>query len=211
MQIERELPYNSSISLGFIHTRGLHIIVSRNINVPLPVSVCNPVTNPNLCRPNPNFGNISRYEGSGDSYYNGMVVSFNKRANRFAGVRVSYTYSKAIDNTGNAFFSSPQDNFNIRDDRGLSDNDQRHRLTISGTVNTPQADDGTLLHRVYGGFQFSYIYTYASSLAFNIFATAIQTLMTDQLVSDATPGADSTLHRSMRVLAVGLDLANGLD
>ena len=168
VQIERELPYNSSVSVGFIHTRGLHLIFSRNVNVPLPAAACPPATNPNLCRPNPNFGNIARAEGSGDSYYNGLVVSFNKRATHYAGVRVSYTLSKAIDNAGNFFFSSPQSNFNLRDDRGLSDNNQRHRLTISGTLNIPQADDSSLLHQVYGGFQLSYIYTYASSLPFNI-------------------------------------------
>jgi hypothetical protein len=164
VQVERELPFNSSVSLGFIHTRGHNLIVSRNVNVP----TCSVAINPNQCRPNPNFGNIGRFESSGDSYYDGLVVSFNKRANRFAGVRVSYTYSKAIDNAGNAFFFTPQNNFNLRDDRGLSDNDQRHRLTISGTLNTPQADDSSLLRQVYGGFQLSYIYTYASSLPFNI-------------------------------------------
>jgi hypothetical protein len=79
--------------------------------------------------------------------------------------RVSYTFSKAIDNTGNAFFSSPQDNFNIRDDRGFSDNDQRHRLTVSGQVNVPKAN------------QLSAIYTYDSPFPFNV-VTGGQTLQT---------------------------------
>lgn len=164
IQIERELPYNSSVSVGYINTRGLHLIISRNVNVP----TCTIAVDPNLCRPDPNFGNNGRFESSGNSDYNGLVVSFNKRANRFAGMRVSYTFSKAIDNAGNAFFSSPQNNFNLRDDRGLSDNDQRHRLTISGTLNTPQADNSSFMRQVYGGFQLSYIYTYASNLPFNV-------------------------------------------
>ena len=162
LQIERELTSSASLSVGYLHLRGLHLIVSRNINVPrFPASA----GVPNLGRPDTNWGNISRYESSGDSYYNGLVVSFNKRATRWAGLRVSYTLSKAIDDTGNFFFSTPQDNFNLRDDRGLSDNDQRHRLVVSGTLEAPESEKP---HHLLRGFQLSYIVTYASRLPFNV-------------------------------------------
>jgi hypothetical protein len=164
LQIERSLPWQSSVSIGWLHLRGLHIILSRNVNVP----TCTTAVNSNLCRPDANFGNISRYEGSGDSFYNGMVFSFNKRQGNWSTVRLSYTLSKAIDNTGNFFFSSPQNNFNLRDDRGLSDNDQRHRLTLSGTFNTPQTIENKFVRSIFSGFQASYILTYATKLPFNI-------------------------------------------
>lgn len=164
LQIERELPFDASVSVGYIYLRGLNLILSRNVNVPRPIN-CNVA---NLCRPDPNFGNISRFESSGDSYYNGLVVSFNKRQGRWASVRLSYTLSKAIDNAGNFFFSSPQNNFDLRDDRELSDNDQRHRLTLSGTLNAPSVNNSSLARQIFGGFQLSYIFTYASRLPFNI-------------------------------------------
>lgn len=165
LQIERELPGNASVSIGYLYLRGLHIIVSRNINVPrFPASA----GVANLGRPDPNWGNISRYESSGDSYYNGMIVAFNKRAARWATLRVSYTLSKTIDDAGNFFFSTPQNNFDLRDDRGLSDNDQRHRLVLSGTLEAPQTTSNDGLGRLLGGFQLSYIFTYASRLPFNI-------------------------------------------
>jgi len=164
-QIERELPGEASISIGYLHLRGLHLILSRNINVPrAPASA----GLPNLARPNPDWGNISRYESSGDSYYNGMIVSFNKRARRWASLRISYTLSKAIDDAGNFFFFTPQDNFNLRDDRGLADNDQRHRLVVSGTLEAPKGGKGKGLRRALRGFQLSYIFAYASRLPFNI-------------------------------------------
>ena len=166
LQIERELPFNASVSVGYLYLRGQHIILSRNVNVPR----CTAAVDSNLCRPDPNFGNISRYEGSGDSYYNGLVASFNKRQGDWATVRVSYTLSKSIDNSGNFFFSSPQDNSNLRGERGLSDNDQRHRLTISGTSNTPKTIENEFARKAFGGFQVSYIYTYASKLPFNVLA-----------------------------------------
>jgi hypothetical protein len=166
LQLERELPWDSSVSVGYVHLRGMHIILSRNVNVPR----CAAAADPNLCRPDPNFGNVSRFEGSGDSYYDGMVVSFNKRQGRWATARVSYTLSRAIDDAGNFFFSTPQDNANLRGDKGLSDNDQRHRLTLSGTFNLPVNLENRFTRQALGDFQLSYIFTYASRLPFNVLA-----------------------------------------
>ena len=165
LQIERELPGNAVVSVGYLHVRGLHLILSRNANVPrFPASA----GIPNLGRPDPNWGNISRFEGSGKSNYDGMVVSFNKRAARWANLRVSYTLSKTIDDAGNFFFSSVQDNFNIRDDRGLSDNDQRHRLVVSGSIEAPEQGNSKGFQRALRGFQFGYIFSYGSHLPFNV-------------------------------------------
>ncbi|MBV9959891.1 MAG: TonB-dependent receptor, partial [Acidobacteria bacterium] len=164
-QIERELPWHASLSAGYIHLRGLHLILSRNVNVPrFPASA----GVPNLGRPNPNFGNIGRFESSGDSYYNGFVATYNQRASRWNSLRVSYTFSKTIDNAGNFFFSTPQNNFDLRDDRGLSDNDQRHRLTLSGSLEAPREANASGLRRALEGFQLNYIFTYASRLPFNV-------------------------------------------
>lgn len=169
LQIERELGANTSLAIGYLHTRGLHIILSRNVNVPtLSAAEATRLGVANLGRPNPNFGNISRYESSGDSYYNAMTVSLNRRFRRWVGGRLSYTYAKAMDDTGTAFFYTPQDNFNLRDDRGLSDNDQRHVLAMSSTLAVPEAAHGNVLWRVAEGFQLSPIFRYSSALPFNI-------------------------------------------
>jgi hypothetical protein len=165
LQIERELPGNAVVSVGYLHLRGLHVILSRNVNVPtVPASA----GIPNLGRPDPNWGNIGRFESSGTSNYDGMVVAFNKRAAHWANVRVSYTLSKTIDDAGNFFFSTVQNNIDIRDDRGLSDNDQRHRLVVSGSIEAPQEGKSEGFQRALRGFQFGYIFTYASRLPFNV-------------------------------------------
>ena len=165
LQIERELSSNTSLAIGYLHTRGLHVVLSRNVNVPrFPASA----GVPNLGRPNPNFANIGRFESSGDSYYNGMTVSLNRRFTGWAGARFSYTFSKAVDDAGNAFFFTPQDNFNLRDDRGRGDNDQRHRLTLSGTFEVPEIKTDSLWRRTAEGFQLSYIFSYGSPLPFNV-------------------------------------------
>jgi hypothetical protein len=165
VQVERELPSDSSLSIGYTYLRGMHLILSRNVNVPrFPASA----GVANLGRPDPRFANVSRFESAGVSSYSGLNVSFNKRAGRYAGVRLSYTLSKAIDNAGNFFFFVPQNNSDLRDERGLSDNDQRHRLTLSGSFEAPRTDGGGAMRRALGGFQLSYIFSYASRLPFNI-------------------------------------------
>jgi hypothetical protein len=167
VQIERELWGEARLSVGYLHLRGLHLILSRNVNVPrFPASA----GVPNLGRPDPNFGNISRFESSGDSYYNGLVVAFDKRAASWASLRASYTLSKSVDNAGNFFFSTPQDNFDLRGERGLSDNDQRHRLVLSGSLEAPRSSNASLLRRALEGLQMSYIFTCASRLPFNVLA-----------------------------------------
>jgi len=165
LQVERELPGELVASVGYIHLRGLHLILSRNANVPT-VPASSGI--PNLGRPDPNWGNISRFESSGNSSYDGMLISINKRAGRWGQLRVSYTLSKTIDDAGNFFFSTVQNNFNIQDDRGLSDNDQRHRLVFSGSLEVPHEQRKSMLRRLANDFQFGYIFTYASRLPFNV-------------------------------------------
>jgi carboxypeptidase family protein len=164
IQIERQLPGNALLSVGYLHLRGFHLIASRNVNVPtVPASA----GIPNLGRPDPNWGNIGRFEGAGDSFYHGMIVSFSDRIGSWTNVRVSYTLSKTTDDAGNFFFSTPQNNFDLRDDLGRSDNDQRHRLVVSGLFRAPEGKRHGWQSAL-RGFQLSYIFTYASRLPFNV-------------------------------------------
>jgi hypothetical protein len=202
LQIERELTASASLSVGYMRTRGLHMILSRNANVPrFPVSA----GAPNQGRPNPNFANISRFEGSGDSYYNGLTVSLNRRFRRWAGARMSYTFSKAIDNTGNAFFFTPQDNFNLRDERGRGDNDQRHVLALSGSLAAPETADGGLWRRAIAGFQLSSIFRYGSALPFNILTGADRN--NDTSVNDRPVGVGRNTGEGFDFAALDLRLS----
>lgn len=165
VQVERELSFDASLSVGYQRLRGLHLILSRNLNVPrFPASA----GVPNAGRPDPRFANVGRFESSGESAYDGLTVSLNRRASGWAGLRLSYTYSKATDNAGNFFFFTPQDNANLRAEEGLSDNDQRHRLSVSGTLEAPSGRAARGLSRALAGWQLSYIFTYTSALPFNV-------------------------------------------
>lgn len=161
-EIEHQLNNKSTLSLGYEHLRGLHLIMSQNLNVP----AC--AASFNLCRPVSTYGNNAQYKSTGDSYYDGLTLSWVERPVSWANFRASYTFSKAIDDVGQFFFSSPQNNFNIAADRARSDNDQRHRLVASGTVSTPASRGNAIWSRLSNGFMLSSILSYNSALPFNV-------------------------------------------
>jgi outer membrane receptor protein involved in Fe transport len=133
LQYEQQIGAASSASIGVEHLRGRNIIMSRKIST----------TN-------------TQFQSIGDSWYDGVTVAVTKRPVSWGSIRLSYTFSKGLDTSGNFFFSQPQDANDIAAERGRSDNDQRHRLSLSGTLNMPRH------------WMLSYIASYASALPFNI-------------------------------------------
>jgi hypothetical protein len=162
--IEQQLGSKSTLELGYEHVRGLHLIISVNQNVP----ACVASGNNNGCRPNPAHGNASQYSSLADSYYDGMHVSFVQRPISWGNYRISYTYSKALNDVGEFFFSGPINNFNIWQDYGRSDDDQRHRVVFDGTIHTSLAAANTTWEHLVHGFQLTSMLQYYSPLPFNI-------------------------------------------
>ena len=164
LEIEQQLGGKASLSVGYQHLRGLHLIVSVNQNVP----GCVAAGANNGCRPNPSFANNSQYSSLADSHYDALHVSYTKRQGRWASYRVSYAYSKALNNVGEFFFSSPINPFNIWQDYGRSDDDQRHRVVFDGSAHTSTAAAKTAWERLSHGFQLSGMLQYYSALPLNI-------------------------------------------
>jgi hypothetical protein len=73
-----------------------------------------------------------------------------------------------MNNVGANFFSSPIDPFDINKDWGRSDDDQRHRLVATGSVNTSMDPAQTTWQRLTHGFQVSSMVQWYSALPINI-------------------------------------------
>ena len=73
-----------------------------------------------------------------------------------------------MNNVGEFFFSGPIDPFDLSKDWARSDDDQRHRLVINGTVNTPMTPAQTIWEQISHGFQLSSMLQAYSALPFNI-------------------------------------------
>ena len=150
-EIEQQLTERTTLSAGYQYTRGENLIVSINQNVPSCVAIG---TN-NGCRPISTYANNSQYSPSASSAYHGLHVSLVGRPGSRGSYRVTYTLSKAMDNVGEFFFSSPIDPFDINKDWGRSDDDQHHRLVLTGAIEVAH-------------FQVSGLLQYYSALPLNI-------------------------------------------
>ena len=73
-----------------------------------------------------------------------------------------------MNNVGEAFFNGPIDPLDIESDWGPSDDDQRHRLMIAATFNTPSSAGRTGWSWLVSDFHLTPTLQYYSALPFNI-------------------------------------------
>ncbi|HUE22365.1 MAG TPA: TonB-dependent receptor [Bryobacteraceae bacterium] len=134
--IERSLGGSRMLEVGYVGSKGTDLIGARDINQPPPS------TNPNFERPLPEFADIDLLESNRNSSYNSLQARFEQRLNFGLSLLASYTFAKSIDNDS-SFFSStgdsnfPQDSYDLRAERGLSNFDVRHRFVASYGYDLP--------------------------------------------------------------------------
>jgi hypothetical protein len=159
LNIEREIKPGLAVTAGYFASKGTHLRLTRNLNQtflnaalvatrPFPaLSPASPIA------PGVPLQNITFRESTGNSSYNALWVTANKRLSGGLQFNASYTFSKSIDyNSQSSQGVTLQDSNNIKGDRGLSDFDARHRFVISGLYELPWKKDSVL-----GGWQFSAI------------------------------------------------------
>ena len=164
VEVEHTLGGSRVVSIGYQYFKGESLLMSINQNVP----TCVAAGTNNGCRPISAYANNNDYRGVGESNYHGLHVTFVQRPSAWSSLRATYTLSKSMNDVGEAFLSAPTDPTNAMKDWGRSDNDQRHRLVISGSVNSPTTPATTTWERISHGFQASTMVQYYSSLPFNI-------------------------------------------
>jgi carboxypeptidase family protein/TonB-dependent receptor-like protein len=161
LNIQRELPWQMSMEVAYVGTRGLQL--SRNgedglsLNqldpqyLSLGSALNQPVDNPffglgtggffasrqisrgQLLRPYPQFTDIiPLYSSGASSNYHALQVSFSKRLSRGILIDGNYTWAKNIEEG-----LTHQDSYNIRGDRGLATIDIAHRFVISYLYELP--------------------------------------------------------------------------
>lgn len=106
-------------------------------------------------RPDQNWLALRHYATDGDKWYNGLLFSLHKRMSHNWQARLSYTLSRTEDNAGD-FVADPQSYYHPEREKGLSSEDQRHRVVLSGMLRLPL------------DFQVAAIVTYANGRPFDI-------------------------------------------
>jgi hypothetical protein len=126
LSLERQLPYNVTLTLNYINTRTLHLLRTRNINAPL-----------NGVRPlGDAVGNVYQYESSGVLNQNQFIVFANTRLNPRFTFGVNYALNKANSDTDGAG-TFPSDNYDLSGEYGRASNDIRHRFNLFGNFESP--------------------------------------------------------------------------
>ena len=137
--VQQQFADDLGVMVGYFGSKGTALNIERNYNQlvngarPIPsLSASSPI-NPGMP-----LGNILVYESDGNSNYNGLWLTANKRFAKGLQFSAAYTYAKSIDeNSRNQQGLTVQDSNNIRGDRGLSDFDVRHRIVLDGVYTLP--------------------------------------------------------------------------
>lgn len=150
VNLQRELWFDTVVTLGYAGSRGVHLLRSNDVNIPTPVFRPDgtPFFPPAQPRPNTAFTTIELKSSDGNSWYNAMVFEVRKRFSRGITAQSSYTFSRNIDTTqASTFFSDatngtttafpefPGFNYN----KGLADYHAKHNLVFNFTWDIPFA------------------------------------------------------------------------
>jgi len=144
--VQWEFARNFVLKADYLHNFGTHFIIGRTIGV---------VNNPVVGGPD----RVVNLESSVKFFYDGLLLSVEKRlANRYQ-LRASYTLSKTLNYANDdqvPFSNGPVDPNNLQLEYGHTPNDQRHRFTFAATADLPY------------GFRVSPIVTLASGVPMDI-------------------------------------------
>ena len=132
-----------------------------------------------LHRLNPYFASVNYGDNSGSSSYNGATVSVRRIFGNGISFQTSYTFGKAIDfinapGAGSGSVYAPViDAYNVNRQRGLSDNDVRHKLAFNFVVALPRLQDApSLVRQTIGGWELSSLAVLQSGLPFTVHTDA---------------------------------------
>jgi Carboxypeptidase regulatory-like domain/TonB dependent receptor len=133
-----ELTPTTALQLAYVGNHGVNIGRTEDINY----------YDPTLgSRPNTNFSDIFLMMNTGFSSYNGLQVSVIRRVAKGLHANLQYTLGHAIDNVQDqgSFATEPQDNNNIKAERGNGSGDIRHNFTASGIYDIPMGSGYSFL------------------------------------------------------------------
>ncbi|HSU32535.1 MAG TPA: hypothetical protein VLJ11_14985, partial [Bryobacteraceae bacterium] len=147
LSAEYALPWQTTLTGEYQFVRGVHLGRSTNTNLAPPVVLTRSnaaalgVSSPTAqqlgqlvfspARLNPAYDAVNQFARSASSTYHGATVTLNRQFQDDIQLLVGYTYSKTIDDASSDW-EQPENPYALANERGLSLQDQRHRLTLSG-------------------------------------------------------------------------------
>ncbi|MBV8729922.1 MAG: hypothetical protein JO336_08945, partial [Acidobacteriia bacterium] len=155
LSVQRQLPGNTLLTIGYQGTRGVHLLAFHDFNAPIP-TINNGVytfvhpdpVNPALLDanpvPDPSFGSLDMLDTSSYSAYNALQVGVAHRLSSNLVFQFSYTWSHCIDNSyayaglgGNNVTSANTNPYDWAADKGNCSFDLRHNIAANAVYLLP--------------------------------------------------------------------------
>jgi len=154
--VERELPLDSIVSVGYVGRRGLHLQREANINQPTIATIqANPGVNIDALRPYKGYNSIRETDNVASSRYNSLQMTWNRRLSHGLLFGASYTFSKSSDDGSNQRDIIPN-TYYAGNLWGPSDFDVRHVFIANFMYELPFFHGrNDMLGRALGGWQVS--------------------------------------------------------
>jgi len=130
LTLEKQVTHNANVAFTYLNSRGVHALMTRNINAPLP-----PAFDPGD-RPLGGDDNIYQYDTSGDFKQNQFIVNGNVRMGSKLSLFGYYTLNYANSNTSGVT-SFPSNQYDLALDYGRTAFDIRNRLFLGGSFSLP--------------------------------------------------------------------------
>jgi hypothetical protein len=143
----------------------------------------------------------------GTSSYNALQVQYTQRGGKYLNILSSYTYSRAIDvdTNGQTTANAVPNVFNIRSDRGLSDNNATHIFSVGWVTRFPQvASDSKVVRAVFNNWVYSGTYQAHTGRPYSVTINNDSALDGESnqraaLVPGVSPKLPSSRHRADKV------------
>jgi len=141
--LERQVTRNATVSVTYLNSHGIHQLMTRNINAPLPGTYVYCASGDSNCtasagtRPNADEGNLYQYESIGLFNQNQLITNLNVRLGTRLSVFGFYMLNFANGDTSGVS-SFPMDSYDVRLDYGRAAFDTRQRLFLGGSLSLPK-------------------------------------------------------------------------
>ena len=184
--LERQVTKNFKTSVTYVTTHGIHQLLTRNINAPLP-GTYDPADPSSGVRPFGDVGNIYQYDSAGLYNENQLITNFNLRLGPALSLFGVYTLSYANTNASGGAF--PMNQYNLGESYGAAPWATRNRFFVGGSVGMPY------------GFSFSPFMVLSSGRPYNV--TLGRDLNGDSIYNDR-PAFATTLCPSCVQTGLGI-------
>ena len=170
--LQQEIDSDLMVGIGYVGSKGTHLVSARDLNQ---AAASPAVTN---LRPDPFFADINQLESAGSSTYHALQLRVRHRFRNGIRFLAAYTLGKSIDNASTLFPSSgdgnfPQNSLDLRSEKGRSNFDVRHRLSMNFSYDLPFGPGRAWMggaqgfaSRLIGGWQVNGIFSLQSGYPF---------------------------------------------